>query len=107
MKAAKAPITGTRTLGVYLIGGGIERGCARGNRLTVVAVLHVEPAANQLSSHAGRQVPDRSEATRPTNKQVGDRDTGEMRVKPKTSLNLTLDFGVGSIAGAIYLPQLA
>jgi hypothetical protein len=29
-----------------------------------------------------------------------------MRVKPKTSLNLTLDFGVGPIAGAIYLPQL-
>ena len=28
------------------------------------------------------------------NKPVEDRDTGEMRVKPKTSLNLTLDFGV-------------
>ena len=41
------------------------------------------------------------------NKPVEDRDTGEMRVKPKTSLNFTLDFGVGSIAWAVYLPQLA
>ena len=41
------------------------------------------------------------------NKPVDDRDTGEMRVKPKTSLNLTLYFGVGSIPCAIYLPQLA
>ena len=106
MQAAKAPLRAPG-LSAYLIRGGIERRCASGDRLGVVAVLNVEPAANQLSSHPGRQVPDRSEATRPTNKQVGDRDTGEMRVKPKASLNLTLDFGIGSIAGAIYLPQLA
>ena len=106
MKAARAPLRAPG-LSAYLIGGGIERRPASGDRLGVVAVLHVEPAANQLSSHAGRQAPDSAEATRPMNKPVEDRDTGEMRVEPKTSLNLTLDFGVGSIACAIDLPQLA
>jgi hypothetical protein len=106
MKAARAPLRAPG-LSAYLIGGGIERWRASGDRLGVVGVLHVEPAANQLSSHAGRQAPDSSEATRPMNKPVDDRDTGEMRVEPKTSLNLTLDFGVGSIACAVDLPQLA
>jgi hypothetical protein len=106
MKAARAPLRAPG-LSAYLIGGGIHRRRASGDRLGVIAVLHVEPGANQLSSHAGWQAPDSSEATRPMNKPVEDRDTGEMRVEPKTSLNLTLDFGVGSIACAIDLPQLA
>jgi len=68
-----------------------------------MVVLYVEPTANQLSSHAGWQRPDSSEATWPMSKQIENPDTGEMCVKPKTPLNFTLDFGVGSIACAIYL----